>query len=191
VTASSVRCLQADLSIDSDVDALLDRLQRDLETVDILVHAAGVLRLGSFEHAGADELDGHYRTNLRAPYLLTRGLLPQLRACRGQVVFVNSTAGLAASANVVQYSASKHALKAVADSLREEVNAAGVRVLSLFLGRTATDMQASVHRMEGRAYRPELLMQPQDVAAVAIHALGLPRSVEVTDISMRPLLKSY
>jgi NADP-dependent 3-hydroxy acid dehydrogenase YdfG len=52
-------------------------------------------------------------------------------------------------------------------------------------------MQASVHAMEGKAYHPELLMQPEDVAAVALHALSLPRSVEVTDISMRSRLKSY
>jgi NADP-dependent 3-hydroxy acid dehydrogenase YdfG len=64
-------------------------------------------------------------------------------------------------------------------------------VLSLFLGRTASPMQASVHAMEGKAYHPELLMQPEDVAAVALHVLTLPRSVEVTDISMRSRLKSY
>ena len=104
---------------------------------------------------------------------------------------MNSSAGLTAKANAGQYAASKHALKAVADSLREEVNPSGVRVLSLFLGRTASPMQAAVHAMEARAYRPELLMQPEDVAAVAIHALTLPRSIEVTEISMRPLLKSY
>ena len=104
---------------------------------------------------------------------------------------MNSSAGLTARANVGQYAASKHALKAVADSLREEANPAGVRVLSLFLGRTASPMQAAVYAMEQKAYYPELLMQPEDVASMAIHALTLSRSVEVTEISMRPLLKSY
>jgi NADP-dependent 3-hydroxy acid dehydrogenase YdfG len=51
-------------------------------------------------------------------------------------------------------------------------------------------MQASVHEMEGKAYHPEHLMQPEDVAAVVLNALSLPRSAEVTDISMRPLRKS-
>jgi short-subunit dehydrogenase len=139
--------------------------------------------------ATADQLDRHYRTNLRAPYVLTQGLLPTLISRQGQVLFVNSSAGLAARANAGQYAASKHALKAVADSLREEVNPAGVRVLSLFLGRTASPMQAAVHAMEGRPYQPESLMQPEDVAALAVHALTLPRSIEVTEISMRPLLK--
>jgi NADP-dependent 3-hydroxy acid dehydrogenase YdfG len=184
-------CYRADLAVDRDVEQLIADIQRDIQSVDILVHGAGVIWLGPVEAATADQLDGHYKTNLRAPYVLTQGLLPALKLRQGQVLFVNSSAGLTARANVGQYAASKHALKAVADSLREEVNPAGVRVLSLFLGRTATPMQAAVFAMEGKAYRPELLMQPEDVAAVAIHALTLPRSVEVTEISMRPLLKSY
>ena len=189
--ASRHYCYQADLAVDRDVDGLIADILRDIQAVDVLVHAAGVIRLAPLETGTAAELDSHYRTNLRAPYVLTQGLLPALKSRQGQVLFVNSSAALTARANAGQYAASKHALKAVADSLREEVNPAGVRVLSLFLGRTATPMQAAVHAMEARAYHPELLMQPEDVAAVAIHALTLPRSIEVTEISMRPLLRSY
>jgi NADP-dependent 3-hydroxy acid dehydrogenase YdfG len=188
---SQIHCYQADLAVDHEVDAVAAAILRDVQSVDILVHSAGVIRLGSLEAATADELDSHYRTNLRAPYVLTQQLLPALKKSQGQVVFVNSSAALTAKANVSQYAASKHALKAIADSLREEVNPAGVRILSLFLGRTASPMQAAVHAMEARTYQPELLMQPEDVAAVVVHALSLPRSVEITDISMRPLLRSY
>ena len=184
-------CYQADLALDHEVDALVASLQRDVQSVDILVHAAGAIWLAPFESATAEQLDEQYKVNVRAPYVLTQGLLPSLISRQGQVLFVNSSAALSAKAHAGQYAASKHALKAVVDSLREEVNPAGVRVLSLFLGRTASPMQAAVHAMEGKAYLPELLMQPQDVAAMALHALALPRSIEVTDISMRPLLKSY
>jgi NADP-dependent 3-hydroxy acid dehydrogenase YdfG len=189
--ASQHHCYVTDLAVEREVDELIASIKRDMPSVDILVHGAGVIWLGPIEAATADQLDAHYRTNLRAPYLLTRGLLPALKSRQGQVLFVNSTAGLTAKANVGQYAASKHALKAIADSLREEVNPAGVRVLSLFLGRTSSPMQAAVHASEGRAYHPELLMQAEDVAAVAIHALTLPRSVEVTEIAMRPLAKAY
>ncbi len=78
----------------------------------------------------------------------------------------------------------------MADSLREEVNAEGVRVLSVYLGRTASPMQAAVHEMEDKTYQPERLMQPEDVAEVVINALSLPRSAEVTDIHIRPMVKS-
>ena len=184
-------CYRADLAVDREVDELVSSIMRDIPCVDILVHGAGLIQSGPIESATADQLDGHYKTNLRAPYVLTQGLLAALKSRPGQVLFLNSTAGLTARANVAQYAASKHALKAIADSLREEVNPAGVRVLSLFLGRTASPMQAAVHAAEGRPYHPELLMQPEDVAAVAIHALTLPRSVEVTEITMRPLQKTY
>lgn len=81
-------------------------------------------------------------------------------------------------------------MKAIADSLREEVNADGIRILT-FLGRTATPRTEELFRVEGKAYRPELLMQPRDVAAMVFHALTVPRTAEVTEINMRPLYKSH
>jgi len=186
-----VLCCQADLSEDSAVRKLIAQIKDKVQAVDILIHCAGVIRLGPLESADIAAMDEHYQINLRAPYVLTQGLLPLLKTRKGQILFVNSSAGLAARANVGQYAASKHALKAIADSLREEVNPFGIRVLSLFLGRTASPMQASVAHLEGKPYRPELLMQPEEVASISIHALSLSRSAEVTEISMRPLLKSY
>ena len=70
-----------------------------------------------------------------------------------------------------------------------EVNAHGVRVLNVYLGRTASEMQERIHRTEGKPYRPELLLQPEDVASVIMSALGLPRTAEVTDIHIRPMNK--
>lgn len=183
-------CYQADLEVERDVEALLDALRRDVSAPDILVHVAGTVLPGTFEEATAGQLDTQYLVNLRAPYVLTQGLLPGLKARQGQVVFVNSSAGLAARASMSQYAACRHALKALAESLREEVNPAGVRVLSLFLGRTATPGQERLHAQVGKPYRPERLMPAQSVAEAAVLALGMPRTVEITDISMRPMLKS-
>jgi NADP-dependent 3-hydroxy acid dehydrogenase YdfG len=126
---------------------------------------------------------------LKPAYRLTQALLPALKASQGQIVFINSTVGLAARANVAQYAATKHALKALADALREEVNPAGVRVLSVYPGRTATDQQASIYELEGRAYAPETLLQPEDVAATVVGALTLPRTAELTDLRVRPMRK--
>lgn len=190
-TARRVECYRADLTQDQDIRALATRFERDFGALDLLIHSAGVYALGTIEAAPVEDFDRQYRTNVRAPYLITQVLLPMLRSRRGQVVFMNSTAGIRAPANVGQYAATKHALRAIADSLREEVNADGIRVLSVVLGRTATPMQAAIYETEGRTYRPELLLQPEDVAAVVINALSLPRSAEVTEISMRPLIKSY
>ena len=189
-SASQVLCYQVDLTVDKDVRKIADRIEQDVGHVDMLIHSAGVISFGRLESATVVDFDRQYRTNVRAPYALTQALLPMLRTRRGQIVFINSSAGLNASANVGQYAATKHALKAVADSFRKEVNAEGLRVLSIYPGRTASPMQEAVFRKEGRKYRPELLMQPEDLASVVINALTLPRSAEITDINVRPLVKS-
>jgi NADP-dependent 3-hydroxy acid dehydrogenase YdfG len=156
--------------------------------VDLLVHAIGVFAAGPIGGPGATEaLDLMFRVNARAPWLLTELLLSDLRARRGQVVFLNSTVGLRARAGVGGYAASKHALRALADSLRDEVNRDGVRVVSIFLGRTASAMQRRVCETEGKPYQPERLTQPADVAAAVLGALALPRTAEVTDLHLRPL----
>jgi NADP-dependent 3-hydroxy acid dehydrogenase YdfG len=175
-----------DLTVPGEIEDFVADSAAKCGRVDILVHSAGVIGLGAMENASLEELDRQLNVNLRAPYLLTQALLPMLKASRGQIVFINSTAGLSAGAGSGQYAASKHALKAVADSLRDEVNAAGVRVLNVFVGRTATPMQAKVHAVEGRPYCPGKLIQPQDVASVVCHLLALPRTVEVTAVHLRP-----
>jgi NADP-dependent 3-hydroxy acid dehydrogenase YdfG len=58
------------------------------------------------------------------------------------------------------------------------------------LGRTATEMQARLHEKDCKAYRPELLLQPDDVASIVLSALSLPRTAELTDIHIRPLIKT-
>jgi NADP-dependent 3-hydroxy acid dehydrogenase YdfG len=188
--AATALSYQADLTIDQDVRNLTVSLQRDFQSLDLLIHSAGGIALGKVESASVENLDRQYRINVRGPYLLTQALLPMLRTRQGQIVFINSRAGLSANANESQYSATKYALRAIADSLRGEVNPYGLRVLSVFLGNTATPMQAEVHRMKEKIYRPELLIQPDDVASVVLNTLSLPRTAEVTDIRIRPLIKS-
>src|SRR5262245_66624703 len=112
-------CYQADFGLYSDIAALVANLKQDVKGIDILVHSAGVIRLSSFECASPDQLDWHYKVNVRAPYVLTQGLQPMIKAQQGQIVFVISTAGLRAGANLSQYASTKHALNSVADSMRE------------------------------------------------------------------------
>jgi NADP-dependent 3-hydroxy acid dehydrogenase YdfG len=185
----SVRAESVDLLVDDDVERLVHNVNAGDERLDILVHAAGVFARGSMDCAPVADLDHLYRMNVRAPYVLTQGLLPALCRARGQVVFVNSSAGVRAGATLSQYAATKHALKALADSLRCEVNDDGVRVISVYPGRTASPMQQHLHQLEARPYRAPDLLQPDDVAAVVVHALTLPRTAETTDVHVRPMVK--
>ena len=180
---------RADLSSETDLAALISELEGDLTEIDILVHSAGEILFGRIEAASGEDLDRQYQVNFRAPYVLTRALLPLMKPKRGQIIFINSSVGLAGKGGAGPYAATKHALKAFADSLRDEVNPSGIRVTSFYLGRTATPMQERVHASENRDYFPELLLQPEDVASSIVNVLSLPRTAEVTDISIRPLAK--
>jgi len=182
----SVRC---DLGVDADIQRLVQEISRYFGRVDILIHSAGAYRMGSMESLPVADVDLLYRTNVRGPYALTQALLPMLKKSRGQIVFINSTAGLSASANWGAYSAAKAALKMLADSLRAEINADGVRVLSVFPGRTAGPMQEWIHQAEKKVYRPERLLQPEEVATAVLNVLALPRTAEVTDLIIRPMMK--
>jgi NADP-dependent 3-hydroxy acid dehydrogenase YdfG len=115
---------------------------------------------------------------------LTRLLLPALRASRGTVVFVNSGQGLSAAAELGAYAASKHALRAVADALRAEETE--IRVGSLYLGRTATQMQRRLRSAQGGAYDENQYIRAETAAAVITQMLTLPSDGVLSDVTLRP-----
>jgi NADP-dependent 3-hydroxy acid dehydrogenase YdfG len=107
------------------------------------------------------------------------------------VLFLNSSAWLRHRPKLSGYSGSQHALRVMADALRDEVNEHGVGVTSLYLGRTLTRRIARLFAEEQRAYDPALLLQPQDVADAVLFALLRSPHVEITDLSLCPAIKSY
>ncbi|HNI70884.1 MAG TPA: SDR family oxidoreductase [Marmoricola sp.] len=174
-------CLVADLNHPEQCAGLAipDRL-------DSVIHAAGVVDLGPIASAQLDVVQEQVQVNLVSPVLLTQACLPALRAARGTVVFINSTAGLTANPGWGAYAASKFGLRAVADTLRAEEQPNGVRVTTVFPGRTATPMQEQVHAMEGRTYDSSAWMQPETVAARVIDAIDLPPDAVMAEVVLRP-----
>ncbi|GAA2329597.1 SDR family oxidoreductase [Streptomyces caniferus] len=156
------------------------------DRIDSLLHSAGVIELGAVGDLPAKAWQRQLAANLVAPAELTRLLLPLVRVAQGMVVFVNSGAGLHANPQWGAYAASKHGLKALADSLRAEEHDNGVRVTSVYPGRTATPMQESTHRQEGKEYDPSRWIDPESVATAIMTAIDLPRDAEINDVSVRP-----
>src|SRR5689334_4300763 len=173
--AAGVSRCPADLTDDAALDTIIANVLAAFGGVDILVHAAGAHARGAVAETDPAGLDRLYRINLRVPFRLTQALLPSLRERQGDIVFVNSTQGLKAVPLHGAYAATRHGLKALADSLRAEVDEAGVRVLTVYLGRTATPGQEAIFAEEGRPYDPATLIQPADAAEAIIAALRLPR----------------
>lgn len=156
------------------------------DRIDSLIHVAGVVDLGPVADLPATLWEQQLAVNLVGPAELTRLLLPMLRMSKGRIVFVNSGAGLHAHAGWSAYAASKHGLKALADSLRAEESEHGIRVTSVYPGRTATPMQERVHQQEGRSYEPGRFITPESVATTILTALDLPDDAALTDLTIRP-----
>jgi NADP-dependent 3-hydroxy acid dehydrogenase YdfG len=179
------RTLVGDLAAPDKLSWALSH-QSPPDRVDSLLHIAGVVDLGPVGELTPRTWRHQLDVNLIAPAELTRLLLPQLRAAQGHVIFVNSGSGLAAHAEWAAYAASKHGLKALADSLRHEEHGNGVRVTSVYPGRTASPMQAKVHQQEGKEYDAARWIDPESVATALLMALDLPRDAEVNDLTVRP-----
>ena len=178
-----------DLAHEREVARFMEGFAAKHGSLDILVHSAAEYVSATVDDTEPADFDRLFAVNVRAVWQLTRGLLPLLRRSAGQLVFVNSSVIEQAAAEKSLYAMTKGAAKTLADSVRAEVNKDGVRVLSLVLGRTATPLQHRIAQVAGDAYKPERLLQPEDVASIAISAMALPHTAEVTEIFIRPTLK--
>ena len=154
--------------------------------LDSLLHVAGAVDLGTVAEQSAALVREQLEVNLLAPMLLTQACLPALRARRGLVLVVNSSAGLTAHAEWSAYAAAKAGARAFADSLRAEEARHGIRVTSVFPSRTATPMQEKVHHQEGREYDASRFLRPETVAASILHVLDLPPEATIPELVLRP-----
>ncbi len=179
-TVPAAERVVADLADPASLAAALPAFDR----LDGLVHCAGALAYGPVREASVDEWWRVLTINVVAAAELTRLLLPALTAGGGTIVFANSGQGLTAAANLPAYAASKHALRALADSLRAEEPA--VRVSSVFLGRVATDMQRELRAAESQTYTASDYIDPVTAAALIASVLQSPADAAVTDVTLRP-----
>ncbi|TDC09845.1 SDR family oxidoreductase [Nonomuraea longispora] len=155
-----------------------------VERLDVLVHSAGISELGRIADQPADVWRRTMDVNVVAVAELTRLLLPALRRAGGHVVCVNSGSGQRVNPSWGSYSASKFALKALADALRLEEP--GLRVTTVYPGRTATDMQRGVREFEGGEFEPERYLTPASVARAVLAAVTAGPDAHLTELTIRP-----
>lgn len=158
-----------------------------LDTVpalDGLVHCAGMVRPGLLADAEPAEFTEQFALNVVAVAELTRWCLPALRAAHGTVVLVNSGSGLNARPPLSSYGVSKFALRGYAEALRQEEP--GIRVTTVYPGRTDTDMQRTVRAAEAGDYQAANYLRPDTVAGAIVSVLRLPADGTITDLVLRP-----
>jgi NADP-dependent 3-hydroxy acid dehydrogenase YdfG len=169
-----------DLADPDDIEAVVEPIVE----LDVLVHNAGVAYPGRVAESSVDEWRATMTVNVVGAVALTLALLPALRTAHGQVIFINSGAGLNASPGLASYSASKAALRSFADSLRADEPA--LRVTSVHPGRIDTDMQRDLIAYEERDYVPAQFLTPETVAAMVATAVATPPDAHVHELVVRP-----
>jgi NADP-dependent 3-hydroxy acid dehydrogenase YdfG len=174
----------------ASLDAATNEISTATPAVDILINCGGAYLRGPWEDTDPDKFNDLLTTNVIGPFELTRLLLPRLEAARGDIVFVNSSITRSRGNKASHYKATQHALQSLSDSLRVEVNDIGIRVLSIYPGRTATPLQEFIYADEHRDYLPDALLQPSEIADSVLFCLSLPETAEVTDLYIRPRKKS-
>jgi NADP-dependent 3-hydroxy acid dehydrogenase YdfG len=102
-----------DLTKDEDIRGLGERFPKEFGHVNILVLCGGAIFHGPLEKSSLADFDLMYRSNVRGHYLMIQTLLPLLRKSAGQIVFINSSAGLRSAATVGQFSATQHAFRSI------------------------------------------------------------------------------
>jgi NADP-dependent 3-hydroxy acid dehydrogenase YdfG len=178
------RVIVADLAQPGELSEALHAPER----LDALVYCAGVAveALAPVASTGPAAWQQTMAVNAMAAAELTRLMLPALRRSKGHVVFVNAAPGVRAVPGWSAFAASKVALREMADSLRLEEEANGVRVTTVYPGGTATEHLRAIRAARGRDYDPRELIQPETLAAMVAWVLAAPADAYVSEVSVLP-----
>ncbi len=129
---------------------------------DAIIHSAGVAARTSIEATSIASWQEQLQVNLSAPFVLTRALLPAMRARRvGRIVFVGSISSTLGTANLSGYCASKWGLIGLMKSLAAELTDSGLSTCAVLPGSVDTEM------LVGSGFAPR--MSPESVAQTLVH----------------------
>src|SRR5215469_8471347 len=165
----------ADVGNLQDVNALIAATLDRFKQLHILVNNAGILLPGSAESHTEAEWDQTFNTNVRGMWLVTRAVLPHLRAAGGgSIINMGSVLSQLGARNRVAYSASKGAVLAMTRAMALDHAAENIRVNCICPGIVETEMVAAF-QMDEAARKQRVAMhpmgrfgQPQDVAGLAV-----------------------
>jgi 3-oxoacyl-[acyl-carrier protein] reductase len=174
----------ADVAEPGDVTAVVEHVAATLGEIGALVNNAGVLIARPIEELTLEDWDATMATNLRGLFLMTRAVLPPMRARRrGDIVNVASLAARNGFPGGAAYTASKHAVLGFGRSLMLELRKEGIRVITICPGSVATGMLRDQPMLKSD---PERILQPEDVAEAILHSLRLPDRALVSEVDLRP-----
>ena len=181
--------LPADLTDAAQVEALGERVRREVGPPDVVVSNAGSFLLRRLEQTTMADFDAQVVINLRAAFAVARAFLPMLRdAGRGSFITVGSVADHVGFPENAAYAASKYGLRGLHETLLAEYRGTGVRLTLVSPGPTDTGIWAPFDP-DGRAGFPRRaeMLRPADVADAVLFVATRPPHVLVDWLRLGPI----
>ncbi|MFW3169152.1 SDR family NAD(P)-dependent oxidoreductase [Geodermatophilus sp. CPCC 206100] len=187
-----VLALDLDVTEEASCRAAVRRTREELGGLDVLVNNAGVMLLGTIVGADPEDWRRMMATNvLGLMYTTSAAIDGMLAQGSGDIVNVSSVAGRTARKGAGVYNASKWAVNAFSESLRQEVTARGVRVSLVEPGAVATELSSHITQPEAREASRQMAagmrtLQAEDVARAVLYVVTQPPHVAVNEVLVRP-----
>jgi NADP-dependent 3-hydroxy acid dehydrogenase YdfG len=190
--------VEADLTDRAQTARAVHETVEHFGRLDVLVNNAGYVAPGPAEEADLDDWDRMLDINVRALLGMSQAALPHLsRAAAGgprrvaDLVNVSSVAGRWPRKGNSVYSATKHAVVAFGEALRQEMADRSVRVGLIEPGMTQTEMTEGMQDTVGRGMAPELWLRAEDVARSIIFMITQPAHAAINEIVLRPTAQEH
>jgi 3-oxoacyl-[acyl-carrier protein] reductase len=174
-------CIPADFERPEEITRLVSEISTCTRGLDLLILNAGFAAAAQLEDTTISEWDRTFAVNVRAPFLLSRDLLPLLRAATGRIIVIGSVVSEQAYFGQGAYTASKHALSGLTKVLAKELHEEGILVQIINPGGVDTEM---FHRLRPEV-SPETRISPDDVADAVVTLLDQNPSAVTDAISLR------
>ncbi|MCU1614790.1 MAG: L-allo-threonine dehydrogenase, NAD(P)-binding [Frankiales bacterium] len=188
------RVLQLDLDV-TDEQACRDavaRTRRELGGLDVLVNNAGLMLLGTIVGADTEDWRRMINTNVLGLMYMTHAAIDGLvEQGSGDIVNISSVAGRQARRGAGVYNASKWAVNAFSESLRQEVTGRGVRVSLVEPGAVATELTDHITQPEAKAgavqmYTGMRALRSEDISRAILYVVTQPPHVAINEVLVRP-----
>lgn len=184
--------LPGDVADEAAATAMVEKTVAHFGKIDILVNAAGIMHMGTVEDTDLAAFRRVMDVNLTGTIYTCKAAIGPMKARgRGDIINISSQAGRKTGPMVGAYAASKHALNAISDSLRQEVGGNGIRVCVLMPGATSTEVAASISNPNFRAaihshVTKDGAVAASEIASAIVFIVSQPQRVNIDLISIRP-----
>lgn len=175
-----VMAVQTDISVQTDVNKLVEKAQANFGAVDFLVNNAGQMRTATIRSGQVEDWEQMIDVNIKGVLYGIRAVLPSmLDRSTGHIINIASVSGLEVTKTSTVYSATKYAVRAISTGLEKELARTGIRVTNISPGMVDTRLSStSTDRKK---------LEARDITKAVVYAVTQPDYVNVNEITVRPV----